>query len=138
MPLSTLLVEKDPLTRQAVVYLLDRLEHVPHAFEDLASAAGVLDSVHVDLAILGLGLRDPDGGTVAARFKQVQGDLKVIVVGGRQPPQALLPSIDAWLRKPLSLEALGAAIERVRLPEAQGDASDEIAEGCCTSTLIVC
>ncbi|MGO4475083.1 response regulator [Massilia sp. 2TAF26] len=119
MPLSTLLVENDPLTRQAVVYLLDGLKHVPVAFEDLACAAGVLESLRVDLAIISLGLRDPDGGTVAARLKKLQGHLKVIVVGGRQP-QAPATSIDAWVQKPLCLKALAAAIERAMSPGSAG------------------
>lgn len=115
MPFSTLILENDPLTRQAVVYLLDGLKHVPVAVEDLAAAAGVLESRRVDLAILSLGLRDPDGGSVAERLKRLHGNVKVIVVGGRQP-QAPAPSIDAWVRKPLSLGVLAAAIEGLMSP----------------------
>lgn len=114
MPVSVLVVEKDAMTRDTIAYMLDTLGYIAVPVEDEELASRVLESVFVDVMIISLRLGDPDGTGIASEAKRLQRHLNVIVVSGRNPPESLLPSIDAFVQKPFSMWTIDQAIKQVQ------------------------
>lgn len=116
MPLSVLVVENDPLTRQTIVHMLDSLQYNVHGVDSAALASGFLKSVAFDVMVLSLTFMDPDGDALAMSAKAVQPHLKVIVVSGRYAPEVLKPHVDAFVQKPFGIKSINDAIQHLIAP----------------------
>lgn len=112
MPITVLVVEEDALTRETLVYMLEALKYNAFAISNAESAVGALHAVFYDVLLISLTPEDQDGAVLAQQAKQLQPHIKAIVVSGRQP-DALKPSVDAFVQKPFSLNQIDTAIKAV-------------------------
>lgn len=81
-------------------------------------ALQVLADRHFNLAVVDLGFTDPDGGTVARRLREVQSDLRLVLiplVGETLPPEVADLSAQGVLPKPFFLPELAGRIAAARL-----------------------
>ncbi|WP_036169180.1 response regulator [Massilia sp. 9096] len=113
MPISVLVVEKDPLTRETLVYMLETLKYVTVAVGSARMVYDILDSVHFDALLVSLDLSDPDGVGIAMDAKAYQRSIKVVVVSGRYRPDSLHSLVDGYVEKPFTLKQIDDAIKGV-------------------------
>lgn len=113
MTTSVLVVEKDPLTRETITYMLEAMKYTAVGVEDGKAAMDVLDAVHFHVMIVSLAIDDPDGVTIAESAKANQSGIKVIVVSGKRAPDHLNFCVDEFVQKPFSLGQIRDAITRV-------------------------
>jgi len=116
---AILLVEDDPIVADALSGLLQaqghRVAHAAHALAALTANASDEVEAGFDLALIDLDLPGMDG-LALARLLRTQGfDRPMIAITARADAeaetQALAAGFDAFLRKPLTGETLGATIE---------------------------
>jgi DNA-binding response OmpR family regulator len=117
MPISVLVVEKDPLTRETLVYMLEAMKYTVVAVESARMAYQILDSVYFDALVVSLNVSDPDGVGIAMDAKAYQRRIKIIVVSGRYRPDSLHARVDGYVEKPFSLKQIDDAIKEVLLIE---------------------
>jgi len=123
--LSILLVEDDATVAAVIADLLGasghRVRHVEHGLAALAE----IDSMAFDLALLDLDLPGLDGLTLARmlRAKEAQsGSPRLPLIGisarsaGNEETLCLDAGMDAFLRKPITGDALRAGVDRVIKP----------------------
>lgn len=113
MPACILVVEKDALTRDTIVHMLESLNYTTIPTANVKLAYDILDAVRCNIVIASLELGDPDGVNIAMDAKAYQGKIKVIVVSGHYPPESLNGLIDAYVQKPFSLKQIDDAIKSV-------------------------
>lgn len=113
MTVTVLVVEHDALTRETITCMLGTMKYATVGVESAEQAFRVLESVMIDVAVVGLKLGDPDGADLAGKLKARQQGIKAVVVSGRHAPERSGPLVDAFLQKPFSLQAIDEAITRV-------------------------
>lgn len=112
---SVLVVDQDPLTRDTIKLMLEAMNYACVSVADSAQAFQVLDEVAVDIAVMTLERGDRDGTQMTGDLKARQQDIKVILVSGSEAPEKRSPFVDAFIRKPFSLQAIDEAIGRIKV-----------------------
>ncbi len=122
--LRAVVVDDEPLARDELVFLLEQLEvEVVGQAKDAASALGVLEEVSPDLVFVDLRMPGPDGIALAESISRRLEQASVVVVSAHDDGGAVRAyeaGVVDYLLKPVRLERLATAVERVRAraPEA--------------------
>jgi CheY-like chemotaxis protein len=113
---KVLVVDDHPTVRHLASRLLTCLGH------ETVEAAGVDEAESAlaqgpDVVLLDLGLPDADGGELAVRLQAARADLRILFMSGDGrdvfEARALAGPRRAFIEKPFSLRALGAALDRL-------------------------
>lgn len=112
MTICVLVIEQNPLTREALLCMLDWMKHAAVPVKGLDQALRLLEAVKIDVAIISLNSDDPDGVILAELIKASQRGIKLIAVSDVDAPEELGPSIDAFVQKPFSLQEIDQAIRQ--------------------------
>ena len=115
--LSVLLAEDEPIIAQVIVGLLQaqghRVRHAAHGLAALADAS----LQRFDVALLDLDLPGMDGLALARQLRAGDATLPLVAVTARADvdaePQARAAGFDAFVRKPVTSEALAAVLAEV-------------------------
>jgi CheY-like chemotaxis protein len=115
---NILVVEDNTVQREAMAEFLEALSYrvstATNGFEALAQLDG--PDTDTDLILLDLSMPVMDGEEFLRRKSRSSeiAAIKVIVISGseRPPPEARSPSVEAFLKKPISPEVLLSTIER--------------------------
>ena len=114
--ISVLVVEDEPLTRRALKLALAAADFEVAEAGDAGSCREVINSRHIDVVVLDLGLPDLDGVALAAELR-AQGDVGLVVVTRRAAPEARIEALDVgaddYLVKPVHYGELAARIRSV-------------------------
>lgn len=112
-----LVVDDEPLARQAACRMLHRLGYEP------AEAAGVEEAVELQrrsparAALIDLAMPDADGPECLRRLREVTPDLRAVLASGYgaegRVQEALAGGFEGFLAKPYGLAELGEAIGRM-------------------------
>ncbi|WP_208281745.1 hypothetical protein [Massilia oculi] len=113
MTIAVLVIEKDALTRETILYMLEALNYRAVGVEGTENALGALHGVHFDVLMCSLSHDDPEGRIVAYEAKALQEHLKVIVISGRGREKDFAPLVDAFVPKPFTLQTIDHAIKQV-------------------------
>lgn len=123
--LTVLVVDDEPMVRQATAWLLGELGCTCLAAEDRAAAMDAVRAQRPDVALVDYRLRDGDNGidVVRALREQVPGLAAAIVSGdiGPQQLQAVESASLRLLHKPLSPRVLQIELQRLLRPQGASD-----------------
>ncbi|MCB9597199.1 MAG: response regulator transcription factor [Sandaracinaceae bacterium] len=123
--LRALVVDDEPLARDELVFLLEQLDvEVVGQAKDAASALAILEDAAPDLVFVDLRMPGPDGIALAESISRRLETASVVVVSAHDDGGAVRAyeaGVVDYLLKPVRLERLATAIDRVRarLPEAE-------------------
>lgn len=97
MKSNILIVEDHELTRFGLKTAFESCEFVENIFEAESAETGIdiIDSNHVDLVIMDLGLPGMDGIQATEKVKQHDRDLKVVILTSHNDSQEVLNSLKA-------------------------------------------
>ena len=113
-----LVVDDDPAVREAVSYGLAE-SYTVYAAASGAEACACLSSHGIAVIVLDVDLGDEHGLDLLPRFRALSW-ARILVLGGRSTEvlasQALRAGLDGYLRKPLGLAELRAAVDRLVAP----------------------
>jgi DNA-binding LytR/AlgR family response regulator len=116
--LRAIVVDDEPLARDELTFLLGQCEGVDVAgeAEDAKTALALLDDVSPDVVFVDLRMPGPDGIALAEAVRARKPETAVVVVSAHD--DAALRAFEArvadYLLKPVRLERLESALERVR------------------------
>lgn len=113
MTIAVLVIEKDDLTRETILYMLEAMKYRAVGVQATQNALGALHGVHFDVVMCSLSHDDPEGSLIAYEAKALQEHLKVIVISGRGREKDFAPLVDAFVPKPFTLQAIDHAIKQV-------------------------
>lgn len=111
MPISILVVEKDPLLRSTIARMLESLQHSITDVDHAEAALLLLHNVRFEIVVVGLSREDPDGAVIAREAKALQLELKIIVASGRLQVGEVSPLIDALQCKPFTIQQFDKTIK---------------------------
>lgn len=111
MPLSILVVEKDPLIRSTIACMLESLQHSVTEVDHAEAALLLLHNARFEIVVVGLSRDDPDGAVIAYEAKALQPELKIIVASGRLQEVDVSPLIDAFQVKPFTIQQIDKTIK---------------------------
>lgn len=127
--LRALVVDDEPLARDELVFLLEQLEvEVVGQAKDAASALAILDDAAPDLVFVDLRMPGPDGIALAESISRRLDRASVVVVSAHDDGGAVRAyeaGVVDYLLKPVRLERLATALERVRARAPEGLPADE-------------
>ena len=116
--LRALVVGDEPPARDELVFLLEQLDvDVVGQAKDAASALAILDEVAPDLVFVDLRMPGPDGIALAESISRRSEHASVVVVSAHDDGGAIRAyeaGVVDYLLKPVRLERLATAVERVR------------------------
>ena len=123
--LRVLVVDDEPEIRYLLSDILEGAGHQVRSAPDGASAARLLaeDPAPFDPAFLDFHMPEGNGLSVMDRLREIQSDLRVVLVTGQTGPLPAVPSGSAEdgsfaiLTKPFSLELLEDLLEKVQRGE---------------------
>lgn len=134
-PLRAMVVDDEPLGRGELVFLLTELgvEVVGEA-GDAQRALDALDDAKPDVVFVDLRMPGPDGLALAESLMKRRSDLSVVVVSAHDDGaiRAYEAGVADYLLKPVRLERLEKAVERVRARTPVREETDEATEGTLT------
>jgi two-component system CheB/CheR fusion protein len=113
-----LLVDDNALMQQVIVRLLESYGHQVQAATNAAEALDLSKRRHFDLVVLDLYLPDSDGPELLAQLRQLPGYASCPAIGisgmsDTQLDRSTISCFDAFLTKPLDIDALLAAVDQV-------------------------
>lgn len=123
--LTTIVVDDEPLGRDELVFLLGQCEGVEVVGQaaDAASALEVCEETTPDAAFVDLRMPGPDGIALAETLRQRYPDMPVVIVSAHDDGaiRAFDVQVLDYLVKPVRLERLKTAVERVRSAAPRAD-----------------
>jgi DNA-binding LytR/AlgR family response regulator len=120
MKLRAIIVDREPLGRDNLSFLLEQCEHVDVVAKAgcAAEARRLCDEHQPQVAFIDLGMPELDGITLATQLRRQLPKLDVIIVSAHE--QAALRGFDTrvtdYLLKPVRLRRLYQALDRVSMP----------------------
>ena len=127
MTIRAIVVDDEPLARDELRFMLGQCEDVEVVGEarNATEAQGLCDEEQPDLAFLDLRMPGPDGVALAETLMATHPGLRVVIVSAHDEGalRAFEARIADYLLKPVRLERLRQAVERVRSASA-GPASN--------------
>ncbi len=128
MTIRAIVVDDEPLARDELRFLLGQCEGVEVVGEarNATGAQGLCDEEQPDVAFLDLRMPGPDGVALAETLMASHPDLKVVIVSAHDEGalRAFEARVADYLLKPVRLERLRQAVERVRAG-SQGTGSSQ-------------
>lgn len=118
MSLRAIVVDDEPLARDELRFMLSQCEGVEVVGEarNAPEAKSLCDEARPDVAFLDLRMPGPDGVTLAETLMAGHPDLRVVIVSAHDEGalRAFEARVADYLLKPVRLERLRQAVERVR------------------------
>ena len=126
MTIRAIVVDDEPLARDELRFMLGQCEDIEVVGEarNAPEAQGLCDEEQPDVAFLDLRMPGPDGVALAETLMANHPDLKVVIVSAHDEGalRAFEARVADYLLKPVRLERLRQAVERVRsAPAARGE-----------------
>jgi len=129
MNIRAIVVDDEPLARDELRFMLGQCEDVEVVGEarNAPEAQGLCEEEQPDVAFLDLRMPGPDGVALAETLMANHPDLKVVIVSAHDEGalRAFEARVADYLLKPVRLERLRQAVERVRSASAGGVSSIE-------------
>lgn len=117
MPAKILILEDDDLLRDVLVKSLEDEDYLVVPASGSLRALAEAESSHFDLIISDVRMQGMDGLDCLAQIKNIQPEMRSIVITGYAsedaPSRALGIEVNEYLYKPIELEVLCTAVERV-------------------------
>lgn len=118
--LHVLIVDDSPTVRRQLTLAFDKMGVVSHPAASAAQAMALLEQTHVDLALVDVVMPETDGYKLTKAIRKLaraKGKiLPVIILTSRSSPfdlaRGALAGCDAYLAKPVPLQALEAAVHK--------------------------
>ena len=129
MTIRAIVVDDEPLARDELRFMLGQCEGIEVVGEagNAPDAQGLCDEEHPDVAFLDLRMPGPDGVVLAETLMANHPDLKVVIVSAHDEGalRAFEARVADYLLKPVRLERLRQAVERIRNVDAESTNSPE-------------
>ncbi len=129
MSIRAIVVDDEPLARDELRFMLGQCEDVEVVGEarNAPEAQGLCDQERPDVAFLDLRMPGPDGVTLAETLMANHPALKVVIVSAHDEGalRAFEARVADYLLKPVRLERLRQAVERVRGEPGQTESGHE-------------
>ena len=123
MTIRAIVVDDEPLARDELRFMLGQCEGIEVVGEagNAPDAQGLCDAEHPDVAFLDLRMPGPDGVVLAETLMANHPDLKVVIVSAHDEGalRAFEARVADYLLKPVRLERLRQAVERIRNADAE-------------------
>lgn len=123
-------VDDDPAIRRSLERLLDAFGFKVTSFATPTAFLGIAGDLPLGCVLLDLRMPEMDGFEVQARLRQINPDLRVIVITAQGDVQTAVRAMKAgaadFIEKPYSDDALVAAIESSLKTGAASDRADDI------------
>jgi len=123
MKIRAIVVDDEPLARDELRFMLGQCEGIEVVGEagNAPDAQGLCDEEHPDVAFLDLRMPGPDGVVLAETLMANHPDLKVVIVSAHDEGalRAFEARVADYLLKPVRLERLRQAVERIRSADAE-------------------
>ena len=123
MTIRAIVVDDEPLARDELQFMLGQCEGIEVVGEagNAPDAQGLCDEEHPDVAFLDLRMPGPDGVVLAETLMANHPDLKVVIVSAHDEGalRAFEARVADYLLKPVRLERLRQAVERIRNADAE-------------------
>jgi DNA-binding NtrC family response regulator len=117
-PLRLLVVDDEPSIRTLLRAFLENRGYAVETASGGIPAVEMVQQRSFDLVVLDMMLPDQDGLAILKQIKTIDENLSVLIMTGygtvKTAIEALKSGADDFLQKPLSMEALGIIIEKVR------------------------
>ena len=131
MNIRAIVVDDEPLARDELRFMLGQCEDIEVVGEarNATEAQTLCDDERPDVAFLDLRMPGPDGVALAETLMSSHPELKVVIVSAHDEGalRAFEARVADYLLKPVRLERLRQAVERVR------DTGGSTTPGCCSS-----
>lgn len=111
--LAVLVIEKDALTRDTIVQMVEALDNVAIGVDLPEAGLAYLERVGFDVIIVSLRESDPDGADTALKAKAIYPKVKLVVASGHALLDELSNQVDGFLRKPFDLDELDSVMKGV-------------------------
>jgi len=132
MNIRAIVVDDEPLARDELRFMLGQCEDVEVVGEarNAPEAQGLCEEEQPDVAFLDLRMPGPDGVALAETLMANHPDLKVVIVSAHDEGalRAFEARVADYLLKPVRLERLRQAVERVRSASAGAASGIELLE----------
>jgi DNA-binding LytR/AlgR family response regulator len=129
MNIRAIVVDDEPLARDELRFMLGQCEEVEVVGEarNAPEAQGLCDEERPDVAFLDLRMPGPDGVALAETLMASHPDLKVVIVSAHDEGalRAFEARVADYLLKPVRLERLRQAVERVRSASSAAASGNE-------------
>jgi len=129
MSIRAIVVDDEPLARDELRFMLGQCQDVEVVGEarNAPEAQGLCDEEQPDVAFLDLRMPGPDGVALAETLMANHPDLKVVIVSAHDEGalRAFEARVADYLLKPVRLERLRQAVERVRTASGGAASSHE-------------
>ena len=129
MSIRAIVVDDEPLARDELRFMLGQCEGVEVVGEarNAPEAQALCDEESPDVAFLDLRMPGPDGVALAETLMASHPDLKVVIVSAHDEGalRAFEARVADYLLKPVRLERLRQAVDRVRSPSGSATGSHE-------------
>jgi DNA-binding LytR/AlgR family response regulator len=129
MSIRAIVVDDEPLARDELRFMLGQCEDIEVVGEarNAPEAQGLCEQERPDVAFLDLRMPGPDGVALAETLMATHPELKVVIVSAHDEGalRAFEARVADYLLKPVRLERLRQAVERVRGEPGGSESTDE-------------
>jgi DNA-binding NtrC family response regulator len=130
-----LVLGKDPLTREVVLYNLNNCGYLAVEFEEYLHAHRALSDVKFDVLIISAGHTYPDEYELLRHAKKLQPGLRTILIDDAPPHEATTPYVDAFVQRPFRMSCVLDALKQVLFHQQQSE-PEVTWRGCLPSSTI--
>lgn len=113
---TCLVVDEDPLAREAIAYALEELRYTVIALSDLNMAIGAIGAVSYDILVVDMQSQTLDELEVVLEARRLQPLVRIIAVSHSPIPDQLVPHVDLFLLKPFTNQQIRNAATRILSP----------------------
>jgi len=113
MSVLVLVLGKDALTREAILYNLDLSGYHAIGFEDCSSALRALSGIKFNVLIVSASHSFPSAFELLKQARTLQPNIRTILLDGAPPDGAAFPYVDVFVQRPFGMNSVHDALRRV-------------------------
>lgn len=119
MSVLVLVLGKDALTREAILYNLNLSGYHAVGFEDSLHAFRALSGIKFNVLIMSSSHTYPSGYELLRQAKKIQPNLRTILVDGAPPTEAAIPYVDGFVQRPFGMNSVHDVLKQVLCHQQQ-------------------
>jgi DNA-binding NtrC family response regulator len=119
MSVLVLVLGKDALTREGILYNLEFCGYHAVGFEDGLHALRALSGIKFNVLIISASHTYPSGHELLRQAKKLQPNLRTVLIDKAPPDEAAIPYVDAFVQRPFGMSSVHDALKQVLCHQQQ-------------------